>query len=411
MDSDPLLTGLIFFGVIFVAGARSLMSVRKLDRTNYIIQKATPLPLRLVNEHDDVWLKGVAECGSPLDHPRFGHACLFYNYKVEENVNSNKFKRPSWTTVEESSEAAAFFLRDGEQKIHVDGNHAEFKNLTRDRNNEGSLRHTLNYFPYPSDVNVVGSVSEGKKSLEKRANIPLIVTTKNREDYFRRAETKEAWSRIFGFCASWAGMTGVLVVLSSAAPMFGINPKGPLALAVAAPTIILAFYWSVSKYNTFVNYRNRIDNAWNQIDVDLSMRYELIPKLVECAKGLMKHERELLESLGALRKRALANRESKLQSEGEVAISVQHTIARIEENPDLIAQGTVIEVTQQMHAIEEKIAHGRRNYNESVREYNDTIKVSPQVMIANLFGFAEHTFFSAPEEKAPMPEFEVTDVE
>jgi len=125
----------------------------------------------------------------------------------------------------------------------------------------------------------------------------------------------------------------------------------------------------------------------------------------------MKHERELLESLGALRKRALANRESKLQSEGEVAISVQHTIARIEENPDLIAQGTVIEVTQQMHAIEEKIAHGRRNYNESVREYNDTIKVSPQVMIANLFGFAEHTFFSAPEEKAPMPEFEVTDVE
>ena len=411
METDLLLKALIFFGVIFVAGIGSLMSVRKLDRANYIIQKVTPLRLHLVNEHDDVWLKGVAECDSPLNHPRFGHGCLFYNYKIEENVNSDKFKLPSWRTVEESSEAAAFFLRDGEHKIQVDGNHAEFKNLTRDRNNEGSRRHTLKYFPYPSVVNVIGSVSEGKKSLEKRANIPLIVTTKNREDYVRRAERKEARSWTFGFSASWAGLTGVLVVLSSAAPMFGIDSKGALALAVAAPTIILALYWSVSKYNTFVNYRNRIDNAWNQTDVDLSMRYELIPKLVECAKGLMKHERELLESLGALRKQALANRESKLQSEGEVAISVQHTIARIEENPDLIAQGTVIEVTQQMHAIEEKIAHGRRNYNETVREYNDNIKAFPQVLIAYLYGFAEHTFFSTPKEKASMPEFEVTSVE
>ena len=82
-----------------------------------------------------------------------------------------------------------------------------------------------------------------------------------------------------------------------------------------------------------------------------------------------------------------------------------------EEYPNLKAQGTVFEVTQQMHAIEEKIAHGRRNYNETVREYNDNIKAFPRVLIAYFYGFAEHTFFSTPEEKARMPEFEVTGME
>jgi len=411
MEIEALLKPLMFFGVIFFAGIGSLMSVRQLDRSNYIIQKVTPLSLHMVNEHDDVWLKGVAECDTPLKAPIFDHVCLFYDYLLDEDVDFGEKKKPRWKTVEQSSKRALFFLRDGEHKIQVDGNDAEFKDFTEDCKYEGPRRHSLKYFSYPSDVNVVGSVSQGKKSLEKRANVPLIVTTKNREDYVRRAERKEAIRRISGICASWVGSTGILVMLAFAAPMLGIDPKGALALAVTTPATILALYWGVSKYNTFVIYRNRIDNAWSQVDVDLSMRYELIPKLVEIAKGYMKHERELLESLGGLRNLPLACREGKLSSEGEVATSVQQTVARIEENPDLKAQGAVFEVTQQMHAIEEKIAHGREIYNGAVREYNDNVKAFPQLIIARFFGFGEHTFFSIPEQKAPMPEVEVSNVE
>jgi len=411
MEIETLLKGLMFFGLALLTGIGRLMSARNLDRANYITQKVTPLSLHMVNEHDDVWLKGVAECDAPLKHPLFDHVCLFYDYLLDEDVNFGKKKKLRWKTVEQSSKGALFFLRDGGLKIQVDGNDAEFKHLTEDCKYEGPRRHSFKYFPYPSAVNVVGSVSEGKTSLEKRANIPLIVTAKNREDYVRRAERKEAIHRVSGIVASWVGMTGFLAMLALAAPNVGIDPKGALALAVAAPATIFALYWGVSKYNTFVIYGNRIDNAWSQVDVDLSMRYELIPKLVESAKGYMKHERELLESLGRLRNLVGASRESKLHTEGEAATTVQQTVARIEENPDLKAQGTVSEVTQQMYAIEEKIAHGREIYNGAVLEYNDNVKAFPQAIVARFFGFGEHAFFSAPEEKMPAPELEVSDVE
>jgi LemA protein len=407
MELDLFKVLFISLGVM-VAGLASLFSVRKLDRKNYIIQKVTPLPLALVSERDDVWLKGKAECDSPLSGPHFGSVCLYYDYKIEENVNRGRGKKPEWKILEESSEAAAFFLRDGEHTIHIDGNDAEFKDLKEDSGYEGPRRHTLNYFPYPADVNVVGSVSEGKKSLESRANIPLLVTIKNREDYVQEAERKEAWVRRFGFFGSWAGMTVSILVGMSLLPWVtpdtGRVTVETLRLIAVAPTIFFGFYWFAFKYNTLVNYRNRIDNAWHQVDVDLSMRYELIPTLVECAKDFMKHERALLDSLTSLRSHALTSREKKLASEGEVATLVGQTVARIEKYPDLKAQGSVFQVTRQMRAIEEKIAHGRSIYNEAVREYNDNVRMFPQVLIARLFGFAEHAFFSTPREKKASPE-------
>jgi len=406
MLADPL-TVLFSSLAAFVIGIGCLVSVRRLDRKNYIIQKATPLPLALINERDDVWLKCAAECDSPLIGPHFEFACLYYDYKLEERVtrlrrNSKgrlRVKR-EWKTREKSSQATGFFLRDGEHKIYVDGNDAEFKDHASKVDRVGDWRHTLDYIPYPSDVNAIGSVSEGKERLEKYANIPLIITTKNREELVKEAERREAWTRRIGFPLFWAGMAGLF-------SRYFYSP----GLAPGLATIIVVLYWSIFKYNTLVAYRNRVDNAWHQIDVDLSMRYELIPKLVECAKDFMKHERKLIEALVGLRNKAFTSRENKLHLEGDVATSVNQTIIRIESYPNLKAQSATFKLTRQIRAIEEKIAHGRSIYNEVVREYNDNVKMFPQALIATKFGFDEHTFFSIPEDKARMPDVEMPGVE
>ena len=141
------------------------------------------------------------------------------------------------------------------------------------------------------------------------------------------------------------------------------------------------------------------------------MRYDLIPKLVECVKGVIAHERQLTEELSKLRSQAKKSRENKLKLEGKVATSVDRTIARVESYPDLKAQGTSFQLTRQLRAIEEKIAHGRTIHNESVCEYNDLIRMFPQVVIAILFNFAEHTFFSTPEEKTQLPDVDMSGME
>ena len=122
----------------------------------------------------------------------------------------------------------------------------------------------------------------------------------------------------------------------------------------------------------------------------------------------MAHERQLTEELSMLRSQAKTSRENKLNLEGKVATSVDRTIARVESYPDLKAQGATFQLTRQLRAIEEKIAHGRTIYNESVREYNDLIRMFPHVVIANLFDFAEHSFFSTPEEKTQSPDVDMS---
>ena len=404
-----------------VAGISCLVHVRTLDRKNYIIQKVTPLPLAIVNERDDVWLKGQAVCDSPLAGPHFDVTCLYYQYKLKErtrqvyrNSKGKRRVRTVWETRETRTEATGFYLRDGEHVIHINGDDADFRDNVSDQDTVGGWRHCLEYFPFPADINAVGSVSEGKKSLETYANIPLVVTTKDREEFVKEAERNEVWWRRGGFILSWLGLTGLLSFFGmiewqnwqviAFRPLSGVR----FVLGAVTATVVIGLYWCVFKYNSMVTYRNRVENAWYQIDVDLSMRYDLIPRLVECVKGVMAHERQLTEELSMLRSQAKTSRENKLNLEGKVATSVDRTIARVESYPDLKAQGATFQLTRELRAIEEKIAHGRTIYNESVREYNNLIRMFPQVVIANLFDFAEHTFFSTPEEKTQSPDIDMS---
>lgn len=418
---DPELSKFLIFSLIgFLIGLTCLVYVRVLDRKNYIIQKVTPLPLALVNERDDVWLKGVTECESPLISPHFDLPCVYYDYELAERVRRSYRDRKGrrrtryvWETRESSTDATGFYLRDGDHTIHVKGSDAQFRHCVKEVSRIGNLRHTLNYYPQPSEVNVIGSVSEGKQRLEAYANIPLIVTTKSREEYVKDAERQELWMRRIGFPLFWSGLAGLLCFLFdrllSPVPTQSSFAGNIVVLAAISATIVVTTYWCIFKYNTMVRYRNRIENGWHQIDVDLTMRYDLIPRLVESVKGAMGHERNLFEQLTRLRNQASASRDDALHLESEIANSVGQTIVRVESYPNLTAQANTFKLTGQLRAIEEKISHGRLIFNESVREYNDVIQKYPQALIANKFGFAEHAFFSIPEEKKQMPDIALSD--
>ncbi|MHC4247829.1 MAG: LemA family protein, partial [Planctomycetota bacterium] len=294
-------------GVGSLLGLVLLGVVRAVDRKNYIIQRATPMPLSLVNERDDVWLRGVAECDEPLSAPHFGFACLCFSYKLEERVTRTRTTKKgtetyqTWETRERSSGAADFRLRDGDETIGIDGTEADFRDLVSRTDRQGRWRHSVSYMPYPGELSAVGSVSERRERLESYANIPLIVTPRTREEFVRAAERGETIMRFFGFLFIWAGagagLYGLFDYASWPVATSGRFAWETLAAGAGAGTALFAGIWSLYIHNTVVAYQMRVENAWRQIDVDLKMRYDLVPNLVAAVKGYLSHEKSLLERL------------------------------------------------------------------------------------------------------------------
>ncbi len=172
-----------------------------------------------------------------------------------------------------------------------------------------------------------------------------------------------------------------------------------LLLISQIPGVIIVFpVWCIYIYNTFVEYRLRTENAWRQIDVDLKMRFTLIPQLVSAVKGYMKHEQDLLESLTSLRTRGVSSSDSEIISmEKDMAGTMNRVMILIEKYPELEAQPLTKKLHREIFALEEKIAHGRTVYNEAVNEYNDNVMCFPKVILAKMFGFKSKGFFAIEE--------------
>ena len=417
--ADHIVGILIGGGIGLISGIVCLVIARIKDQGDYIIERATPLPLSMVNVRDDVWLKGEAECDAPLSAPHFLLACLHYRYKLEEHVTEthrdskgNTVTTSSWRTRQTSSESASFRLRDGENVITINGRDADFRHMKENVAREGNFRHTLNYLPFPSSVNAVGSVSEGRQSLEKYANIPLIVTLLDRKEFVEKAEGGERLLRGVGFFLLGLGMTAAFYALfdwrSIPAASGGAFCGRTLGAALIPTVVILLLYWLVYTYNTFVTYRARVDNAWRQIDVDLAMRYQLIPELVSAAQAYMAHEKGLLEKLAGLRSQATSgNRADRINVEKEAAVSVNRLVVLMENYPELKAQPITAKLVRELTAIEEKIAHGRAIFNDAVLEYNNTIARFPAMLISAPLGFKQHVFFATAEPEKNTPKVSV----
>ena len=164
--------------------------------------------------------------------------------------------------------------------------------------------------------------------------------------------------------------------------------------------VLLLVLWAIYAFNRLVTYRNRADEGWSQIDVQLRRRYDLIPNLVETVKGYAAHERELFEDVAQARAAAMGATGAAEQASAENAITsgLRRLLAVAENYPDLKASANFLALQEELTGTESKIAYARQYYNEQVRLLNTRIQSFPSSVIANAFGFDRREFFDIEDE-------------
>jgi LemA protein len=177
---------------------------------------------------------------------------------------------------------------------------------------------------------------------------------------------------------------------------------------VLGVVLVLIALWFVSLYNGLVQKRNRVDNAWAQIEVQLKRRRDLIPNLVETVKGYAAHERGTLEAVTNARANAINASSSgtvadQAQAENVLSGALKSLFAVAEAYPDLKANQNFLQLQEEVTSTEDRIAYARQFYNDSVLNYNNKIQTFPRNVIANSFKFEKREFFEvAPEETGPV---------
>jgi LemA protein len=179
--------------------------------------------------------------------------------------------------------------------------------------------------------------------------------------------------------------------------------------------VVLVVFFFISIYNRLVSGRNAYKNAFAQIDVQLTRRYDLIPNLVETAKGYMKHERETLEAVIAARNTAISGLKNAAANPGNPAAVQQlagaenaltgalgRMFAVAEAYPDLKANQNMMQLSEELTSTENKVAFARQAFNDSVMSYNNTREVFPNSFVAGMFAFqpAQLLEIESPEKRA-----------
>ena len=173
-----------------------------------------------------------------------------------------------------------------------------------------------------------------------------------------------------------------------------------IILGVLVAIVVILALWATGIYNSLVALRNRFKNAFSQIDVQLKRRYDLIPNLVETAKGYMAHEHTTLEDVIKARNVALAASQSAaanpadanaVKALGSAETGLTGALSRLmvvsEQYPDLKANQNMLQLTEELTSTENKIAFARQAYNDSVMTYNTARETFPNVVFAGAFGF------------------------
>src|SRR3954451_23427257 len=179
-----------------------------------------------------------------------------------------------------------------------------------------------------------------------------------------------------------------------------------LVLLIVLGVIVLLVIVLIASYNGLVQLRNRVDNAWAQIDVQLKRRYDLIPNLVETVKGYAGHERQTLEAVIQARNMAMSAQGPQQQAQAENMISgaLKSLFALSEAYPDLKANQNFLNLQEELTGTEGRISYARQFYNDTVQKWNTKIQTFPAVIIAGMFHYQPREYFEAeaPAEREPV---------
>jgi LemA protein len=159
--------------------------------------------------------------------------------------------------------------------------------------------------------------------------------------------------------------------------------------------VVLLIFWAVATYNGLVGARNETKNSWSQIDVQLKRRHDLVPNLVETAKGYMKHEQQTLEAVIRARQIAVDAKTvgEHSRAENQLTQTLRSLFAVAENYPDLKANQNMLQLQEELTSTENRIGFARQNYNDTVMRYNNRIEMFPSSVVAGFSGFKMAEYF------------------
>lgn len=168
-----------------------------------------------------------------------------------------------------------------------------------------------------------------------------------------------------------------------------------MALLIIIGIIVVIALWAIAAYNSLVRLRNRRENAFADIDVQLRQRHDLVPQLVETVKGYATHEKDLLIRITEARSAAVNARsiDDKIVAEQQLTSALQGLRVQVEAYPDLKANQNFLQLQEELSDIENKLAASRRFFNGATTEYNNAVEAFPGNLIAKNFGFKREIFF------------------
>lgn len=174
-------------------------------------------------------------------------------------------------------------------------------------------------------------------------------------------------------------------------------------IIVIAVVLIIAFV-IIGMYNGLIRLKNRVQEAWSDIDVQLKRRYDLIPNLIETVKGYASHERETLEKVvnarnAAMQAQSSGNTQAKAEAENMLSSTLKSIFALSENYPDLKANQNFLELQKELSDTENKIQAARRFYNSNVKDFNTKLEVFPTNIIGKRLGFKSRDFFEIKDER------------
>jgi LemA protein len=184
-----------------------------------------------------------------------------------------------------------------------------------------------------------------------------------------------------------------------------------MAALIFLAIIVIAVIAFSGMYNSLVQLRNRVKNALSQVDVQLKRRHDLIPNLVETAKGYMTHERETLTAITDARSRAMGatSVQDKSTAETQLSGAISRFMVTVENYPDLKANQNFLALQEELTSTENKLSFARQAYNDAVLFFNNKIEMFPSNVIAGMFNFRPETFFEVEdktEREAPKVSFQ-----
>ncbi len=177
-----------------------------------------------------------------------------------------------------------------------------------------------------------------------------------------------------------------------------------LLVPLALIGLIGIFVWGL--YNSLVTARQRVEESWSQIEVQLKRRVDLIPNLIETVKGYAKHEKEIFDKLTEARKglQTAGSAAEAEQADRKLRSVLDRLFALAEDNPELRASENFQKLQEELSDTEDKIAYARQFYNTNVMEYNIKLQTFPNVLLASQLGFSKKGFFEAEEIERENPE-------